>query len=50
MDYFQLFAEIGGIDEDNLDDMICDMGNVATETKSISAGIQAEKPETERRL
>lgn len=35
MDYFQLFAEIGGIDEDNLDDMICDMGNVATETKAF---------------
>lgn len=35
VDYFKLFADIGGITNENLDDMLIDMGGMATETKAF---------------
>lgn len=43
IEYFRLFAELGGVNADNLDSMLVDMGEVSTETKVFLMNYKQEK-------
>ncbi len=43
LEYFRLFADIGGVKADNLDAMLIDMGEVSTETKVFLMNYKQEK-------
>ncbi|MGN0394238.1 MAG: leucine-rich repeat protein [Coprococcus sp.] len=43
VEYFRLFAELGGVNENNLDDMLIDMGEVSSETKVFLMNYKQEK-------
>lgn len=43
IEYFRLFASLGGVNADNLDAMLIDMGEVSTETKVFLMNYKQEK-------